>query len=111
MSDTKTRPAPPPLEVRCPDCSLCGRETHHDGDSFVCERCGAYWDPNGLDTEDGEWNDPDAEQCNATVQPLAHNTMVNAEARAAVYRCALGLGHDGDHASVDYTYSAKGWKW
>jgi len=103
MTIPNTRPAPPPLEYRAPDCALCGNEVVHDGDGFCCEQCCAWWDSHG----DGQWDDPDAEQCGATVQPLAD--MVDEEARTRTYRCALEVGHGGLHASVDYTYCTKGW--
>lgn len=34
-----------PLEHRMPDCTHCGREVDHDGDSFRCERCHLSWNP------------------------------------------------------------------
>ena len=40
MSD---RPKPPELYFPYPDCSVCGKETDHDGDSFVCTSCDIYW--------------------------------------------------------------------
>lgn len=107
MPDTKTRPAPPPLEYRCPDCPLCYVETSHEDDSFYCEACGAWWNSNGND--DGEWSDPDVEQCDATVQPLADNPLVSDEARAEVIRCVLTADHTSKHASTSYAYCAKGW--
>ncbi len=107
MTDTTTRPAPPPLEYRCPDCSLCSHETYHDGDGFRCDACEAWWEPSSGDN--GEWDNPDAEQCDATCQPLADNTFATDEQRAKTYRCALTVNHPGDHASINYTFCVKGW--
>ncbi|GAB3471895.1 hypothetical protein [Actinophytocola sediminis] len=111
MTTTTTRPAPPPLEYQPPRCSLCGNDTCHDGDGWNCENCGASWDDEGND--DGEWHDPDAELCDATIQPLADNEFVTEEQRAQVYRCTLDAGHDADrrlHVSRDgWTYAKDGW--
>lgn len=63
------RPAPPPLELRCPDCSICGQETNPSPDrTFDCETCKVSWSytGNGPDIGDGEWNDPDAPRCAST---------------------------------------------
>jgi hypothetical protein len=50
------RPAPPPLEYRAPDCSICGVEVDHDGDGWRCYSCDASWG-NDFDGEDGEWDE------------------------------------------------------
>lgn len=102
------RPAPPPLEMQPPNCPICDEETTFDADGFMCGHCDAWWKDLGAI---GEWINSDAPQCEATVQPLADNRMASDKARARVSRCALDAGHDGLHASVDFTYAVKGWKW
>lgn len=34
-------------EYQYPTCPSCYEETDFDGDSFVCNRCGIYWEPSG----------------------------------------------------------------
>jgi hypothetical protein len=106
-STITARPLPPPLDPRCPDCSLCGRETDAFDGEWRCDRCAASW-PIHIDSF-GEWTEPEADQCDATCQPLANNALCSDEARAWICRCALTADHAGEHASTEYTYSTRGW--
>jgi hypothetical protein len=120
MNDTKTRPAPPPLCWRCPTCSICGNATHSERGGFQCDYCNCWWDASGIDDDDdGEWNEPDAEQCSTTVQPYLDNTWIpdGDERKHQEYRCLLDAGHDNvgpdavdPHANPDMTTHAKGWR-
>jgi hypothetical protein len=89
------RPAPPPLEARCPDCSICGKETDYYDESFRCESCGACWPAdNSAYTDEGDWEDPDAEQCDERVQPWLNKEWVtDPEQKRRVVRCLLDEGH------------------
>lgn len=91
----KGRPGAPALEFRRPLCPLCGEETSHDGDSFTCEPCGAYWP---TDHDEGEWYDDDAEQCEATHQPFARNEFAAGKPyQFETVRCMLDADHAGKH--------------
>lgn len=110
MSDTSTRPAPPPLEYRTPLCSVCGGETTPDPDGgFDCTGCYAYW------TDDywrpGEWADPQAKQCAASVSPHEDNTWIPAAdpRKHTSYNCFRDSGHDGEHANPEMSAFVKGW--
>lgn len=112
------RPLPPPLEARCPDCSICGEETSYQDDGFACERCGCWW-PELLGHESsGEWLDDEAAQCEVTVQPYLENTWVKDEdeRKHKTYRCVRDADHldspfdEGrEHANPDMKCLAKGW--
>lgn len=53
-------PEIPPLEFLTPECSVCGRSTECDGDTFSCVECRITWGRNGEDPE--RWdNAPEAE--------------------------------------------------
>lgn len=102
MTDTITRPAPPPLVPRCPDCSICGAETYFEDGGFRCDDCCAWWDETGLDQEPGEWDEPERPQCPVTVQPYRYNDYITDPAiRSRVYRCVLSEGHADEHAHPD----------
>ncbi|WP_116051902.1 hypothetical protein [Amycolatopsis palatopharyngis] len=96
MSD---RSAPPAIELCCPDCPICREETSYEDSAFECQPCNAYW-PNGVG-EPGEWLEPDAEQCEAEIQPLLGNPYADKELQATVERCILDDGHDGDHRAAN----------
>ena len=89
------RDAAPGLYHRAPDCSICGEEVSHDGDSFYCEHCNVYWpDPHG----EGAWNNDDTEQCASTHQPLARNKFAEGKSyQFETKRCLLDADHDGKH--------------
>lgn len=107
---TAIRTAPPPLTPRCPDCSICGKETYYEDGGFRCDDCAAWWDEDGLDEKPGEWDEPEKPQCPATVQPhLENGYITDPEIKTRVYRCVLDAGHDGDHADPDLYAFAKGW--
>ena len=90
------RPKPPELYFPYPDCSVCGKETSHDGDSFYCEHCGIYWPDSGRGA--GDWYDEKAEQCASTHQPLANNEFADGKPyKYETKRCLLDAGHDGKH--------------
>jgi hypothetical protein len=105
------RPTPPPLEARCPDCSICGKETSYYDESFRCEGCEASWPADDRAyTDEGEWEDPEAEQCDERVQPWLNNPYVtDPEHRRQVVRCLLNDGHSGNHANPDMTSVLQGW--
>ena len=93
---TPKRELAPALYWRSPDCSVCGEETSHDGDSFYCEHCNVYW-PDEPDGE-GAWHNDDIEQCPSTHQPLARNSF--AEGKPYQYetkRCLLDADHKPPH--------------
>lgn len=94
-----SRPAPPPLEHPLPPCPLCGEDTDYD-DGFYCAPCGASWDSDRSHLDGySSWDDPDAEQCPATVRPWADSIRYPTLA-GVVWRCLLTVGHDGGrHAS------------
>ncbi|HEY2043682.1 MAG TPA: hypothetical protein VGH11_13465 [Jatrophihabitans sp.] len=91
------REKPAELEYRSPDCPMCWKETSHDGDSFCCDRCGAYW-PN--EHSEGRWYDEDAEQCPATFAPWA-SSECHPNLAHVVWRCALADEHPDEHTSRD----------
>ncbi len=108
------RPAPPPLEARCPDCSICGKETDYSDEQFVCEQCECYWPADNRAYDDrGEWNDPEAKQCAERVQPWLDNTWVtDPEHKREVVRCLLDASHtehDVPHGNPEMTALVKGW--
>lgn len=118
MPDTETvlRPSPPPLQPRCPACSLCAEETEAADDGYACYRCDAWWpeDPSGY--EPGEWLTPDEPQCETTVQPYLDNTWIKDDdsRKNNEYRCLLNEGHyepggESMHANHEMTSFAKGW--
>lgn len=95
MSALPKRDVAPALYWTNPDCSVCGKETSHDGDSLYCEHCGAYWpDDNG----EGVWADEDTEQCASTHQPLARNQFaVGKPYQFETKRCLLDADHKPPH--------------
>lgn len=108
------RPAPPPLEARAPDCSICGKETSYCDESWLCESCDASWQADGSAyTDDGEWTDPDAEQCEVRVQPwLDKSYVTDPEQKRQVVRCLLDADHvlhDVPHRNPDMTTMLNGW--
>jgi len=116
MADT--RPLPPPLEARCPDCSICGKETGTQDNEFVCEYCCCSWPISGIDYDSGEWNDPEANQCTETVQPYLDNSWVrdDDERKHQAFQCVRDADHVDssvnevrDHANPDMQCFAKGW--
>lgn len=115
MADTATRPTPPPLQPRCPDCPLCAEETYPRDGGYGCDRCAALWpeDPSGY--EPGEWLTPDEPQCDETVRPYVSNTWIKDDdpRKHNEYRCLLDAGHYEPgvslHANHEMTHSAKGW--
>ena len=99
MSAVK-RDAAPALYHRAPDCSICGEEVSHDGDSYYCEHCNAYWpDPVG----EGEWSD-DTKQCPSTHQPFARNPFAAGKPyQFDAERCLLDEDHQPPHRSESIT--------
>jgi hypothetical protein len=115
-SSTTARPLPPPLATRCPDCSICGEETHVEDGSYTCDTCSAYWPLDGLDYAEGDWSDPDAPQCTATVRPHLDNTWITDPVqKVREYRCVLTADHaeyedPPIHADPNLKAWAKGWR-
>lgn len=99
---TGTRPDPPELEFPYPPCSLCGKDTYHDGDSFVCDPCGAYWSSN---TGRGSWMEPDLKVCASTHTPFDRPDLgaEHESIRHHVAHCMREDGHDGKHRSDEFT--------
>ena len=93
------RPMPPPLEPRCPPCSICGEDTHYE-DGFICEPCGAAWDSENYNHDAGEWIDGET-QC---PWALAYwrDSAEYPHLRDIVYRCLLTDGHEGKHQHPDF---------
>lgn len=89
------RPLPPPLEARCPDCSVCGEETNYVDASFDCENCNCSWSESGVSYDSGEWLDPEVDQCAETVQPYLDNTWIkdDDERKQKSYRCVRDADH------------------
>lgn len=111
-----TRPAPPPLQPRYPDCSLCHEETRYEDDGYACERCDAWWPERVTGAEPGDWHDPDAPQCVETVKPYLDNTWIKDDdpRKEREFRCLLDAGHyepggDSMHANHEMTACARGW--
>lgn len=88
---TVTRMAPPPIEPRCPDCSVCGKETYYE-EGFVCEHCGIWWpEPDGITA--GEWDEDDEAQCRWEVQPWKDDDKYPG-IQGHTYRCLFVEGHE-----------------
>lgn len=114
-TEQPTRPVPPPLEWRCPDCSVCGNETKCvEAGCFECRSCAITWTSDG----EGEWDEPDEERCAETVQPWLDNTWIkdDDERKHKEFRCVLAAGHDEDednltpHANPEMgSVYARGW--
>ncbi|WP_329069027.1 hypothetical protein [Amycolatopsis sp. NBC_01480] len=105
MTEGTTRPAPPPLIHRNPECPLCCDETSGDGTCFWCAYCGATWPVTG--DGDGEWSDVDAARCTSVIRPFVEYDPVKYQGIAGTrYRCYLDAGHDGKHTHPDHVY---GW--
>jgi len=113
-----TRPLPPLLEYRCPDCSICGKETSYEDESFTCEDCNCSWPERNAYDFPGEWNDPEAQQCGETIRPYLTNTWIKADdiRKHLAFRCERDADHV-DSASPDtkphahnaMTVHVKGW--
>jgi hypothetical protein len=102
MIETTSRPAPPPLEIRCPDCPICSKETTPE-DGFVCEPCGAYWPYEGIGDEHGAWLEDDAEQCPATIEPYKSYVDRRFDSiRDNRYRCYLDADDHAEHRHPDH---------
>lgn len=115
---TTPRPQPPPLEARCPVCSICGKETSYVDDDFECEHCGCRWPSVGYHLDVGEWLDETATQCQATAQPYLDNTWIpdNDQRKQEVFRCVRNADHDvsewaevREHANPDMDSWHRGW--
>lgn len=117
MAD-ETRPVPPPLLFRSPDCPICAEETNAQPDSFDCEKCWCSW-PRDADCDtNGEWDYPETPQCEVTVQPYLDNSWIaNDDSRKQLsYRCVrdadhveAGFAEAKQHAHPEMTCSVKGW--
>lgn len=116
MADTRT--APPPLEARCPDCSICGKETSAEGNSFECEDCRCSWDQDGVAYEHGEWNNAEDPQCSEAVQPYLNNTWIKDDdpRKHTSFRCVRDADHiesswqeAKQHAHPAMSVCVKGW--
>lgn len=96
QTHSSPRPAPPPLDLRPPDCSVCGLETDASPDgTYECEHCGISWSAEfpGLP---GEWDEPEADRCPATAQPFTDKTNLPDGIRWRTYQCVLASEHDGE---------------
>ncbi|HEV2779101.1 MAG TPA: hypothetical protein VGX25_06820 [Actinophytocola sp.] len=111
-------PEIPPLEPRLPLCSVCGEETSGGDDGAVeCRGCGITW-PEHYWLENGQWDDPDADRCSATVQPWADNRWVTDAMRALVFQCVLAASHANArdelrwhaHPEVTGKVAVRGWR-
>ncbi|OZM74004.1 hypothetical protein CFN78_06875 [Amycolatopsis antarctica] len=98
---TNTRPAPPPLEPVAPPCSICATETAVIDNSFQCDRCECSWPLDGIGIEDGDWDNPDTEQCRSVIQPFADAPARYDDIRAVNHRCYREHGHDLRHTNPD----------
>lgn len=118
--ETSERPVPPPLQPRCPDCSLCGEETNWEHDGYACQYCDAQWSERVTGGEPGSWLEPDEPQCEETTSPYVDNTWIPDDdpRKNLVFRCLLSDGHrahpgvDGrpiPHANHEMTSCVKGW--
>ena len=92
---TGTRPQPPELEFPYPPCSLCGEDTYHDGDSFRCDPCGAWWGGTGP----GSWMEPDLKACGATRKPFDRDDLAPEHESIRHHKdyCIREADHDGPH--------------
>lgn len=99
-TSTNQRPAPPPLEPRCPPCSICGEDTTYE-DGFVCEPCGASWDSENYHHEPGQWLNGEEPQCPWALAYWRDNTTYP-HLRDIVYRCLLTEAHEGKHQHPDF---------
>lgn len=82
----------PELEHRPPDCSVCGAETEHDGDSWTCVDCGLYWPEEGVL---GALIDDSRPICGAECQPFKMRLTLE-----DTYRCIRRRDHDGEHRGL-----------
>lgn len=94
-----SRPKPPPLEPRCPPCSICGEDTRYE-DGFVCEPCGAAWDSENYNHDDGEWIDS-GDQCPWALAYWRDSAQYP-HLQNIVYRCLLTEAHAGKHQHPDF---------
>lgn len=97
---TGTRPPPPELDFPPPVCTMCGKDTYHDGDSFNCDPCGAYWSGNGP----GDWSDPEVLVCTSSSKPFDHDNLApeHEHIRHHLRHCILPLDHNGDHRADEF---------
>jgi hypothetical protein len=96
-----TRPTPPPLELLNPLCGLCGNSTEHVGEEFACSSCGITWPDRQIGSENGEWDEPDAERCPSVDgrylpggcwEKFAHSSDIR--------QCWFADGHSGEHIHI-----------
>jgi hypothetical protein len=90
------RPLPPPLEFPFPPCSVCGEDCDHDGASFCCLNCNCSWPSKSPHLDEGEWDEDDEEQCDATDQPYLNSEHKSVKEKT--FRCIRTKGHGGEHS-------------
>lgn len=97
-----TRPSPPDLEFPYPPCSVCGKDTYHDGDSLRCDPCGISWRDSG---QSGEWDEMDAIRCPSSFKPHDHPRLSpeHESVRHFLNHCIREEGHEGKHRSNEWT--------
>lgn len=116
MADVTLRTPPPPLIPRDPECPLCREDLGHFGDGFACPRCRATWPDTHIGDESGEWDEPAAEQCTATVQPNLDSAWIKVDdpRKHRTYRCVLAADHIREdpvvHADPEMIAWVKGWR-
>lgn len=115
----RRRPAPPPLVSVCPACSICGKETTSEDDTFVCQYCECSWPQDGIDEQPGEWHNPDAPQCPETVQSYQDNTWIKPgdPRKHTAFRCVRDADHTRskhvdikEHSHPDMAVFVRGWR-
>lgn len=108
---TAARPAPPRLVHITPLCSICDEPTEDNYTYYSCDGCDASWPVDADDTcytTDGEWENPDDEQCSSTVAPFKKwaNDPAFTKRQDETRRCYLDAGHEGWHQHPDQV----GWR-
>jgi len=85
----------PSAEFQNPSCGACFRETHNDGDFYVCEACGLAFDNDDLEAF---FLDESDEPCGEPCGNWWHGDgRLNPSSRMKCYPCALPKGHASDH--------------
>jgi hypothetical protein len=89
----------PSLEFGYPDCSVCDRETWHDGDNLRCDDCGIYWRDGG---EFGGYL-TSGQQCASVIEWFNRPDLAAAHEniRHQQERCSLPWPHDGKRHRYD----------
>lgn len=84
-----------PVILSNPVCAMCWYEVAYDGDVYVCEDCGVFFDLNG---QHPSLLDPNAEQCGQACRNMFHG-IVEVGNTVLEYKCnpcVLSADHGND---------------